>query len=62
MSPVSTPRATSVIPPQKRVRGRSGAPHETISCSFAQIENEDIPQVGPITIKLDGTVDAYRAR
>ncbi len=44
------------------MRGRSGAPHETISCSFAQIENEDTPDVGPITIKLDGTVDAFRAR
>ncbi|HEY3199000.1 MAG TPA: hypothetical protein VGK55_00540 [Actinomycetes bacterium] len=59
---MSTRRATSVIPPQETVRGRSGAPHETISCSFAQIENEDTPDVGPITIKLDGTVDAFRAR
>jgi hypothetical protein len=32
-----------------------------MSCTFAQTETEDIPGHGPVTIQLDGTVDAYRA-
>lgn len=50
-----------ISPPLEVVHGSSGAHHDTMSCSFAQTETEDIPGVGPVTIRVDGTVDAYRA-
>ncbi len=48
-------------PPLEIVRGHSGAQHDVMSCTFAQTETEDIPGHGQVTIRLDGTVDAYRA-
>ena len=30
-----------------------------MTCTFSQYETEDIPGLGEVTIRVDGTVDAY---
>jgi len=50
-----------ISPPQRSVHGSSGAQHDTMSCTFAQTETEDIPGVGEVTIHVTGTVDAFLA-
>ncbi len=42
------------------VHGRSVDRLDTIECTFAQYAYHDWPDVGPVTIEVDGTVQAYR--
>ncbi len=46
-------------PPLEVVRGRSGTHRDTMSCTFTQTETENLPGVGLVTVRLDGTVHAY---
>jgi hypothetical protein len=48
--------------PPEQVHGRSGEQLDTIQCTFAQFAHHDWPDVGPVTIEVDGTVDAYPTR
>ena len=48
--------------PPASVHGRSGANLDTMTCTFAQTETEDVPGVGEVTVVIEGTVDAFRPR
>ncbi len=41
------------------VHGGSVDRLDTIECTFTQFAHHDWPDVGPVTIEVDGTVDAY---
>jgi hypothetical protein len=48
-------------PPQS-VHGRSGDQLATLECTFTQFAYHDWPDVGQVTIEVDGTVWAYAPR
>jgi hypothetical protein len=45
--------------PLESVHGASSAHHDTMECVFTQFAYHDWPEVGPVTIEVDGTVEAY---
>ena len=45
-------------PPPEPVHGRSGERLDTVECTFTQFAHHDWTDVGPVTIEVDGTVDA----
>ena len=51
----------STSPPEP-VHGRSGEHLDTVECTFTQFAHHDWPDIGPVTIEVDGTVDAYVPR
>jgi hypothetical protein len=48
--------------PQEMVHGRSVDQLNTTECTFIQFAYHDFPDVGPVTIEVDGTVWAYMPR
>jgi hypothetical protein len=48
--------------PPEMVHGRSVDRLETLECTFTQFAHHDFPDVGPVTIQLDGTVWAHKPR
>lgn len=49
-------------PPPQLVHGRSAERLDTMECTFTQVAHHDWPDVGAVTIQVDGTVHAYRPR
>ena len=45
-------------PAPELVHGRSVERLDTVECTFTQFAHHDWPDVGPVTIEVDGTVDA----
>ncbi len=48
-----------VTSPPAAVHGNSVNRLDTIECTFTQVAHHDWPDVGPVTIEVDGTVWAY---
>ena len=48
--------------PPDAVHGRSVEHLETVECTFTQFAHHEWPGVGAVTIRVDGTVDAYLPR
>lgn len=48
--------------PPMAVHGRSGEQLDTFTCTFAQFAHHVWPDVGAVTIEVDGTVEAYVPR
>jgi hypothetical protein len=48
--------------PPEQVHGRSGERLHTVECTFTQLAHHDWPDVGPVTIEVDGTVQAFPVR
>jgi hypothetical protein len=47
-------------PPPQAVHGSSGERLDTIKCTFTQYAYDNWPDVGAVTIQVDGTVEAYK--
>lgn len=48
--------------PPETVHGKSVDQLDTTECTFTQFAYHDFPDVGPVTIKVEGTVWAYLPR
>jgi hypothetical protein len=48
--------------PPEAVHGRSVDQLDTTECTFTHFAYHDFPDVGPVTIEVDGTVWAYKPR
>jgi hypothetical protein len=49
-------------PTPEPVHGTSGERLDTVECTFTQWAHHDWPDVGPVTIEVDGTVEAFLPR
>jgi hypothetical protein len=48
--------------PWTGVHGTSGAHLGTVTCTFHQTETEVVPDLGEVTVDLEGAVEAFRPR